>query len=167
MRRELSQGTGWNLSYVHSVGEDEVNGVWAPRTWDQRHAFRASITHKPNDWWDMNFGFEIHSGWPITPREFEVTPLANGDFYVEHQFGKYNADRLPVYHRLDARVTRYARLGGGMFSVYIDIFNVLNRRNVRGNDFGTSVSPTGVLTVRRQDDELLPLLPTFGLRWDF
>ena len=50
---------------------------------------------------------------------------------------------------------------------YLDVFNAYNRSNLRGYWFQPNVN-NGRVTVRQfAGEELLPILPTIGFRWEF
>jgi hypothetical protein len=50
-------------------------------------------------------------------------------------FGPLNRERLPGYKRLDLRVTRNVEFPNSRLEVFLDIFNVTNRRNLRGYEY--------------------------------
>ena len=81
--------------------------------------------------------------------------------------GLLNQLRLPAYHRLDVRVSKDFDVGRGVLQAYLDVFNVYNRRNLRSYGFWPRVDNGQVRTVREDGEELLPILPTIGFRWEF
>jgi hypothetical protein len=50
---------------------------------------------------------------------------------------------------------------------YLDVFNVYNGANLRGYLFQPFVNNARVQVVQRPGEELLPILPTIGFRWEF
>ncbi len=79
-----------------------------------------------------------------------------------------NGLRLPTYHRLDVRVTRAFVVGGGILEAYVDVFNVLNRENLRSYFFDVVAIRDGqAITNRVAGETLLPRLPSLGLRYVF
>mgnify|MGYP000452873605 CR=1 FL=1 len=54
-----------------------------------------------------------------------------------------------------------------MTVVYLDLFNAYNQSNLRSYDYGTRVFENDFKYVRYPDEELLPFLPSIGLRWEF
>ena len=94
--------------------------------------------------------------------------LADGSLGIARQVGPINELRLPHYRRLDVRVSRTFDVGRGVLQAYLDVFNVLNRQNLRNYAFYPSITNAGRVVARRSDgDDLLPILPTIGLRWEF
>ncbi len=54
-----------------------------------------------------------------------------------------------------------------MLQVYLDVFNLYDRTNLRGYAFLPEVT-RGRFSVRRvPGEEMLPILPTLGIRWEF
>src|SRR6185503_14503989 len=81
--------------------------------------------------------------------------------------GNLNGSRLPVYVRLDLRMT-YTRSAASRWQLYIEVLNALKRENAGQLSPQLEYDPTSdrpALTSRRQQG--LPLLPSFGLRLRF
>ena len=70
--------------------------------------------------------------------------------------------RLPTYHRLDVRLSRAWRVGGGVLTFFADVQNVYDRSNIAGFD------------VAIDEDEPLELeaeswpgfFPLIGVTWE-
>jgi hypothetical protein len=73
-----------------------------------------------------------------------------------------NTARLPLFARLDARLT----FSKGRWQVYLDVINVLNRENAGSIDEQLEYDPTSdrprMVQARRGS---IPFLPSFGLRF--
>jgi hypothetical protein len=52
-------------------------------------------------------------------------------------------------------------------ATFVDIFNAFNQRNEIGYDEHSATIVNGQLVVRKTPGMLLPLLPSFGLSWEF
>jgi len=104
-------------------------------------------------------GADVESEWQSCI-DGQCTPLL-----VNEQPGELNARRLPAYHRMDLRATRTFQVGRGRLSAFLDIFNVYNRENLRSYDY-TPHLPSG-RAIARSGETLLPILPSFGLTWEF
>lgn len=162
-----SETSSWSLNYVLAEAVDGFGDAWAPRFYDQRHTVSGTFTYRPSGRWELTARGVAHSGWAVTPQTFVLDTLATGDLVVLGSFGAYASERLPAYHRVDFRASRTFSLSGGkVLSIYLDVFNLINRRNPRGWDYLRRVGPGG-LTVERVPDELLGILPTLGARLDF
>ena len=180
----LGSQSDWTASYVLSRAEDKLDGRWVPRTLDQRHTFNTRWHYRPNSDWELSAGWQYHTGWPSTPMEFQVDTL--GVFpadeppppgwrscgpdtclhlLVNERPGPINAERLPAYHRMDIRVTRTFQVGRGTLSAFLDVFNLYNRENLRSYDYKVEL-PSGRV-ISNIGETLLPILPSFGLTWEF
>lgn len=172
----------WSAAYALASAEDEIpqggpcaGGAicfadpWVPRPRDQRHAINLRAEYRPGPRWEVAAGWTYHSGWPATAWVYGVLPLANGSWFWTRDFGPLNGERLPAYHRLDVRATHAFPIRGGTLEVYLDAFNLYDRRN-RGSQryAGTFLEDGRVATVPTDGgEELLPFLPMFGLRYQF
>ena len=82
------------------------------------------------------------------------------------QFGALNSARLPPYHRLDLRVSRRFHVGRGELLAFLDVFNAYNRATPRGIFYRVQIINGNVVS-QPMVDALLPILPTFGVSWEF
>ena len=164
----------WSGSYVLAKTEDRIQGAWVPRFMDQRHAFSLTIGFHPSPSWTLSGAWHIHSGWPYTPQliQFDTLTVFRGEgenwpLSWKEGFGPLNSERLPPYHRLDLRVTRRFELRRGVLDVYLDLFNAYNQVNLRSWDYELRWIDNRTMFVREPDEELLPILPSLGFRWEF
>jgi hypothetical protein len=158
----------WSASYALASARDHLDGRWSPKSIDQRHTFYLDAAYRPSPKWRFSVGWQYHTGWPYTPFTFRVDTLSNGSVAVDRVFGERNSARLAPYHRLDTRATRNFATKHGRISVFLDLFNVYNRRNVRAIDYFISILDNGRrIDTRTQEDELIPRLPSFGVIWEF
>lgn len=170
--RDRPRGPSWSASYALARAEQRVDGRWAPVTLDQLHTLNLRGSYR-TDTWQLSASWHYHTGWPVTAQFFdaEVFPGPDGEMdaiVVRRGFGALNAERLPPYHRLDVRATRRFRVGGGELELYLDVFNLYNRENLRGYFYSLNGDPAGHYTTERSDgEEMMPILPTVGFRWVF
>ena len=66
---------------------------------------------------------------------------------------------------MDLRATRTFDVGQGTLSVFLDIFNLYNRDNLRSFDYKVQL-PEGTV-IANPGETLLPILPSFGFTWEF
>ena len=66
---------------------------------------------------------------------------------------------------MDLRATHAFDIGQGRLSVFLDVFNLYNRQNVRSFNYKVSL-PEGTV-IAETGETLLPLLPSFGFTWEF
>ena len=147
------------LSYTHSDVEDRLNGRWLPRTWDQGETISAGVTF---DWgrWTLGANVLWHAGWrttrlPATGREGEALSLRRND------------DRLRDYLSLDLKASRTWRWTRQSLTVFTEVTNAFNRANVGGIEYDVAEDDAGGLLITPQEETLLPLVPSVGLRWRF
>ena len=83
------------------------------------------------------------------------------------EYGDYYSDRLPVYHRLDVRVSHEIRTTRGRLLFFIDCYNLYDRANARNVVPYVNDLRGGRPDIRYSVDSLLPRLPSFGVQWEF
>jgi outer membrane receptor protein involved in Fe transport len=158
----------WSASYALAAAKDEVNGHWIPRPFDQRHTVHVEFAYRPTPRWSLGWAWQYHSPWPGTPEIYGLIPAVNGDNLIDRRFGAPYGNRMPAYHRLDARAMRHFPLGRGQLSIFFDIFNVYDRENALAWDYVAAPSATGAgLEVQRNFHSMIGVLPTVGARWEF
>ena len=159
----------WSATYALARVFDRVGSRDIPRAVDQRHtvsldASRRGLSGK----WMISAAWLYHSGWPYTPTYFRAdTVISNTNTLlvnISGKFGELNSGRLPPYHRIDFRATRYFEVRGGRLAVFFDVFNALNRDNARGYGYDLKFQP---LRIERVIDGQVSMLPTAGVTWEF
>ncbi|HEX6630278.1 MAG TPA: TonB-dependent receptor [Gemmatimonadaceae bacterium] len=166
VRRDRPAGLSWGASYALARADDEVDGRRVPRTLDQRHTLVLDAAYRPDPAWVLGGAFVYHTGWPTTSYTVTADTLRNNLILLRREYGPRNAERLPAYHRLDLRVTRYFDVGGGRLAAFLDVFNVYDHQLPRQPALeGRELEPTG--DFRRHLDALLPRVPSVGLTWTF
>jgi hypothetical protein len=158
---------GWAAGYTYAVNEENVGNRWIPAEWEQRHTFNINVTYVPARNWLLSANWEIHSGWPYTDQNFSLVTLNNGQVVYTWTYGQTNALRGSTYHRLDLRLTRTYQLEHSILRAFVDIWNVYDRKNNVGfNDHYAYVS-NNQLVVVKTPGKMLPILPSFGVSWEF
>jgi hypothetical protein len=171
-------------SYALSWSNRYRDGLIIPFNFDRRHALNLSGGYRLGSNWDLSVTWTYGSGFPwtdavgITPRIVRREDPQTGELRpeIERNFkgielvadrgglDNLNRGRLPDYHRLDVRVTTYPQWFGLTWSVYLDVINVYNRRNIISRNWRVD-DETGEIGFR--ETAMLPILPTFGfsLAW--
>ncbi|MEZ5317804.1 MAG: carboxypeptidase-like regulatory domain-containing protein [Vicinamibacterales bacterium] len=161
LRAERTSTTGLSGWIAYAYGRTELRdperGETFPEAWDQRHALTAFGAFGVSGHLRASARLRVGSGLPL-PGYFE---RVGDDYYVGDQ---RNQVRLQPYARLDVRVDRTWHWGGRRVTAFVEILNVLNRRNVAPTDTFVDVRYG---RVRAPVESLLPLLPIAGLRIDF
>ncbi len=165
---DVGKRIAWSVSYALASAKDELDGQWFPRPFDQRHTIQIDFAYRPNRAWSLGWAWQYHSPWPGTPENYSTVALVNGDVVIDRRFGTPYGNRMPAYHRMDARVMRHFPLGRGRLSVFLDVFNVYDRENALAWDYVASTGgSTPRLDVRRNFHQQIGVLPTAGARWEF
>jgi len=102
-----------------------------------------------------------------------LTNSETGLVRFEPQYGdaeNLNSARLPLYHRLDVRLSREVHVFGMPGEAYLDVINVYNRGNVLAYQYAAVTdpdAPEAAPRLERQSATMLPLLPTLGFNFRF
>jgi len=170
LRKTEGWVNGWiSYSYMwtrRSVGSD----AYYPH-YDRRHSVNL-IVNFPKVYWGMDVSakWTLGTGLPYAGsigyyRKQRYIPSEHWTRYV-WQFveGSRDAFRYPVYHRLDASLSRNWKFRWGELSVFLDITNLYNASNVLLYywDYET---PDNL--PRRKKVGMLPILPTLGVTVGF
>jgi vitamin B12 transporter len=132
---------GW-LAYSLLRGRVElVDGRVVPSALDVTHSLTAVARLPLGDRWEAGATARYATGKPFTPVVGGTVDEATGAPVPVH--GPIHGERLPDHRRLDARVTRYFFGPDRSAVAYVEMLNLLDRRNVirytYGNDFSTRV----------------------------
>ena len=150
-------GLDWWGSYSWSEVEDEIDGLDFRRSWDQSHAFSAGVLWS-SERWDLSAAATYRTGWPTTQVTVEdVGPPAIA------LAGPRNAERLDYYASLDLRAARRFQTSAGLIAVFLEVSNVLNRRNYCCVEYGNDAED-GFEYERQRN---LPVVPSIGVSWQF
>ena len=155
---------GWWAHYALGTTEDEIDGAWAPRSWDQRHTVGFGVSYRLRRWWELGLAGTFHSGRPTTSVRVEDVVFPDGSPGFAPALGERNGQRLPAFHRVDLRASRLLQLKRMQFRFFLDIANVYNQANPTGI-YQLDVTPDGELTVRETSG--LPRITRFGVNWRF
>jgi outer membrane receptor protein involved in Fe transport len=168
VKQDGGHNPSWWASYALARAEDEIDDVWVPRSWDQRHTFRFSITWLLKKGWTATVAGIYHSGWPTTSASGELVEHPDGFWYVDADLGQINGERMRSYYRLDFRAGRRLQVGNSSVSFFFELINVLNRHNYTNMDgFWFDHQPNGSIATTAEWDTWLPLTPSFGFSWRF
>jgi hypothetical protein len=158
----------WWGSYALSRAEDRVDSTWVPRSWDQTQALNAGVRFKIAEHWALSFTGTHHSGRPTTPVTATATQNPDGSFDITPTIGARNSERLPSYHRIDARIGRSFAIRTTRLEASLTVSNLFDRANPGGvSGFDYEPHPDGTVTVHPQLRDGLPRLVSAGLDWKF
>lgn len=131
-----------------------------PRYTDQRHTLSFVTNISLGNKWDVSVKANYGSGFPYTPRTAYQNQLTGQWFW---EFGKTNSEPLPAYKRVDFRITKTFTYSNFLLTAFIDVSNVFNFKNIQSYEF----DEPGLSRPTREEIVLWPILPSFGLRFEF
>lgn len=163
LRGRGGRRVGWWLSYAWARAEDRLDGRTAPRPLDQRHTLVADLDVALPRAWRLNLAWRYHSGWPTTAVTAALIEDAEGERRLAASFGPLYGERLPAYHRLDARASRRWTVRRGTLTLYLDVQNLYDRANAGGFDL---VVDEDEGTVRLEGEDWPGIFPSLGVVWE-
>lgn len=142
----------WRAAYVLSDVEEELSDDWRPRPWDQHHSLSLGLDWHPGRWrFGLHAGY--HTGWATTPLITQPGP----------PISLYDSARLRDFASLNVSIARTWQLPSSQLEVYLDISNLSNRNNIGGYDYMLEEDEAW----DRDPQDLLPLTPVLGVRWQW
>jgi len=153
---------GYSLSWTKRTFAEINNGKEFYPKYDRRHDISIAANYNLDEYYKLSASFVYATGQAYTAAEGRYvirTPQQNFDNVLPGE--KYNR-RLAPYNRLDVSLTKRTTFFGLRGNWYIQIFNVYSHRNVWFKEFDTQQNPTKITDVK-----LLPIIPTFGLDFEF
>jgi len=159
----------WWLSYSYSLVENIIDGRSVPREMDQRHTINMDFSYQPVRKWAFNVSWHCHSGWPYTEETVNIIAQnPNGSYRWDWAPGTLYSKRFPAYHRMDLRISRYFQIQNSRLSLFLEIRNLYNRKNIRQYEYSDVVIYSlNHYTYIKEPREWLPRIPSFGISWDF
>lgn len=163
----------WWLAYSWARAEDRLPASLpgaaetVPRALDQPHTVALDLNFRLPREWNLNLAWRFHSGWPTTPVEarFVSDPEdPEEELELTAVFGPLRSERLPDYHRLDLRASRSWRTRSGRWTLFFDVQNVYDRRNLAGFDLALEEDEG---TVELEPERWPGLFPSVGFVWEF
>jgi hypothetical protein len=155
----VSRSEGWlqpRLSATLIDARQTREGITSPRSGDQPYLVSLSTTWLVSERWTLLGRFQTGAG----ARYSALEPAGDGG----RTLGPLNGERLPAFSRLDLRASFERPAGPGRLRTYLEIANILGKKNIRGRDL-TWDEATGRYDLR--DQESMPLVPGFGLEFSW
>lgn len=169
----------FSYTFVRSEFKD-LNSVWIPSSWDNRHLFNVTATRKFNNNWDFGFKWRFVGGAPYTPFDLDKSSL-KAAWYLQGQgyldYSKFNTERLKAFHQLDLRVDKQFFLKRWSLMLYADVQNVYNHKADQPSILLRQSDITGIpltdpedplkYSLKFIDSESGTVLPTIGIIVEF
>ena len=157
----------WWATYTLARVTDRIDNLEAPRSWDQRHAFQGGLTWT-NKQWTVSAAASIHSGWPTTNLVLsEAGTDSDGEPILQVVPGPRNGLRNSAFASIDVRLSRRIDVRRGSLLVFLEVSNLLNRRNECCVDWDIEEDLAGDAYLEFSHDYWLPRLPAVGILWEF
>ena len=171
LRKTEGWVNGW-ISYSYAWTRRNIGDeVYHPH-YDRRHNANVVLTF-PHLFWgiDVSAKWTLGTGLPYSGSvgyypKYQYQP-GDPEWWRKPDWGFFNgardAFRYPVYHRLDAGLTKTWTLKWGEISGFLDVTNVYNAKNVLL--YYWEVGDNGLPV--RHSVGMIPILPTVGVRVRF
>ncbi|MDX8390575.1 MAG: TonB-dependent receptor [Mariprofundaceae bacterium] len=164
-RKYKDRKMGWiSYSWARSERTNLQTGVTSSFAGDQPHTLTA-VWGQPfsGSWSDWEWGVKVqlHSGLPYTPVTGRVQEPDTGRWLPV--YAAYNSGRLPVYGKLDLRLSKEVRYNTWTMSYIFDIQNISMRKNVAAYDYTDDFSNYNNPDIVSTDI----FMPFFGIEADF
>jgi len=164
-RKNLYIWAVYSLAYVNRYDGIEH---YVPH-YDRRHNVNLVASYKfgKDKLWDLNFRWNLGSGFPFTQTQgyYEKLTFPSGIFSnivtqngtLALIYGDYNKGRLPYYHRLDGGLSRTFQLRENTsLEANVTVTNIYNRDNIFYVD-----------RISNEKVYQLPLMPSAGITLSF
>jgi len=183
--------SGW-ASYTWGRATRNAYGRRYAFEYDRRHAVSAVGAYRLSPRWELASTVRVASGFPRTaPLGVRVAAVEDADdrdrdgvigellpdrdpagrLLYEVDFGSVanlNEARLPVFARVDMRVSWRPRGATGRWEFYAEVINLLNRKNAGALEAELEHDPGADRPrIVEQRDQSIPRLPTVGVRFRF
>ena len=184
LRYDEGKKISWWFSYALAQATDDIQDIEfdgllikqtgkVPRLNDQRHTVYADINYRPTKTWHISASWQFYRGWPRTDYTYRYTYLPNGDIHFYQVHTVFNGTLYPAYHRLDLRVNKSFHTKNGDITVFLQLVNVYNRKNLKKFDLDT-INDEGQLSIDNNGNYIpfednkywLKFLPVFGVKWE-
>lgn len=175
LNKKLTQKwDGWlAVSLSKTERRDERSGETRPFDYDRPVMINWVTNYHHNKNWIFGAKWSLRSGGLYTP-VVDVRANTNNPAITEPVYGRLNSERLPIYHRLDLRAEYFTPVRIGELSLFADILNAYDQRNLEGYTFspnGTNLessTPDGFGTnVPTSANEGLPFFLSIGFKLQF
>lgn len=126
--------------------------------YDQTHNFNLVTSKKLENNWKVSSRFRYVTGNPFTPVT-SGTFDADNDVYIPGR-GSLYSERYKDFYQLDLRFDKKWVFDEEIWTLYVDIQNVLNTKNPESIEYSYNYS-------QKEFVSGLPLLPAFGVKGEF
>ena len=163
LQRRTGRLTGWigyTLGWTRRTFAELNRGKAFPPKYDRRHDVSFVMQYRVGKW-SFGANYIYGTGQAFTPasaRYLLRSPALSQQIEDLTLPADRNSGRLLPYQRLDLSVKRRFRAFGANAEIYVQVFNVFNRRN----EWFVVFDETDPDVIR-----MLPIVPTLGINFNF
>ena len=153
--RFLSWGS---YAYGLSKRRDSPGEPYRLYSFDQTHVATFAATYSPTSTWEIGAKWQYRTGNPYTPvlgADLKIDPRNGESIYVPI-YAETNSARFPAYHRLDAKISKAFRFDNWQMSVFLELLNVYNRKNLLDYNYSDDYT-------EKDDIYQFPIIPYLGI----
>lgn len=155
---------GWWGNVTWSRAEDELDGRWVPRPYDQTWAANLGLALELGRRWRLDAAWRLHTGWPTTPLAVGTVVDEEGEVEAVPLLGALRSARLAPFHRLDLRLSRAWIGRRSRLELFFDLQNAYDRANPSGFDYEILVEERRLLAT---PEHWPGILGSAGIRIEF
>jgi len=133
----------------------DLDGMWRNSSFETPYIINLLAGYKPNKLWEVGIRSTLMGGRPTTPFDEDLSRSIGRIYY---DLSKFNESRYPAYAKLNLRCERRFFFKKSNLVIYLDIWNALNSEFVYEYEYENRE------VVERTH---LPLMPIFGLKYEF
>lgn len=149
--------TSLSYTYTKSLRTDPIQGEYRFE-YDQTHNLNLISSYDFLNQWKLSARYRFVTGNPFTP-VIGATYDADNETYFPVR-GDIYSERNRDFQQLDLRVDKKFILDREIWSIYLDVQNILNIKNPEGFQYSYDYS-------QRIEVMGLPVIPALGLRGEF
>lgn len=145
-----------SASYFKSRYKDLLE-IWQNRIYDNRYILNLSLGYKPSRKWELSTRWTLIGGAPYTPIDTKKSNALN-DYILDKE--RFNKARYPDYKSINLRVDRRFYFSRSSLIIYLDIWNITNRKNVYSYFWNREIKDIGTIYQ-------LGIIPVLGIEFEF
>lgn len=163
LKKETGPFTGW-MSYALAWTRKDIDTLSFYPRYDRRHNFNAIFSYRFNPKWEMSARGTYGTGFPYTRA---LGRYQFNEFYSDEPMDKIiggikNNYRYPDYRRVDLSLSRHFNFKHWSLTLYLEVINLLNWKNVFYYDWDFEENPA-----ERETVTMFPRVPTAGISAKF
>lgn len=135
----------------------DYNSIWRKSGFETPFILNLVAGYKPNIFWEFGIRWTVMTGRPTTPIDENLSRINNRLVY---DLSLFNEDRYPTYNKLNLRVEKRFFFKKSNLALYLDIWNVFDKETIYEYQWNGQEG-------RVEGNKHLPLMPIFGLKFEF